>query len=50
MDPELLDLLVCPACKSKLHYDTWLICSECKKKYEVRDGVPLLLIEKAKDA
>ncbi|NIN69371.1 MAG: Trm112 family protein [Anaerolineae bacterium] len=46
---DLLAILACPACKTKVQLakDTWLICSndECRRKYPIRDGIPIMLIE-----
>lgn len=47
---DLLDLLVCPACKKPLEYRTApesLRCSECRRVYPVKDDIPILLIEEA---
>ena len=43
---ELLDILACIKCKGSLKYSkdkTKLVCSKCKKEYEIRDGIPVLL-------
>lgn len=48
---ELLDILVCPQCRQKVHLNetaTGLICRECQLLYEIRDGIPVMLVEKAK--
>ena len=50
MDKKLLALLACPVCKNGLTYDTWLICPVCQKKFEVRNNVPVLIIEQAVEA
>lgn len=46
---ELLDLLVCPACKSrvKLVQEVWLVCQnpDCRRKYPIRHDIPIMLIE-----
>ena len=46
---DLLDILVCPACKTevKLVRETWLACQnpECRRKYPIRDDIPVMLIE-----
>jgi uncharacterized protein len=50
IDTKLLEILACPACKGDIEYDAKnekLICTECKKKYPVRDGIPVMLIEEA---
>ena len=48
---ELLDILVCPACKTKvvLEQDR-LVCHNCRRKYPIRDGVPVMLIEEGDKA
>ncbi len=48
---ELLDVLACPECKGELTYDEErdiLVCNGCKVYYEIRDGIPVLLIDEAK--
>jgi uncharacterized protein YbaR (Trm112 family) len=49
MDPELLEILVCPACRTKVELvkDAWLVCpnDECRRKYPIVDDIPVLLIE-----
>jgi len=43
---ELLDILVCPACKTKVVLeDQLLVCTGCGRRYPVRDGIPIMLIE-----
>lgn len=52
MDTRLLDLLVCPICKGALQYDRQaqeLICPRDKLAYPVRDGIPLMLVDLARD-
>ncbi|MBL0939068.1 MAG: Trm112 family protein [Gemmatimonadaceae bacterium] len=49
--PELLAILVCPKCKSKLeHYPgppEVLVCRESQLVYRVEDGIPVMLIDEA---
>jgi uncharacterized protein YbaR (Trm112 family) len=48
---ELLDLLVCPKCKEKVYLSEngdGLICNTCQLCYEIRDGIPIMLIDEAK--
>ncbi|MBI1928355.1 Trm112 family protein [Candidatus Poribacteria bacterium] len=51
MSHELLDILACPACKGNIEYDREnqkLICvGECKRRYPIRDGIPVMLIDEA---
>jgi len=52
LDKELLDLLVCPACKAALDYDSerdTLTCTQCRRVYPVRDGIPILLVDEARE-
>ncbi|MGD9364794.1 MAG: Trm112 family protein [Desulfobacteraceae bacterium] len=47
---ELLEILVCPKCKGDVYLnDTQdgLICESCKLKYEIRDDIPIMLIDEA---
>lgn len=47
---ELLDILVCPACKGDLEHKQEperLICPACKLVYPVRDDIPIMLAEEA---
>jgi uncharacterized protein YbaR (Trm112 family) len=45
---ELLDILVCPVDKAKVHLDgDRLVCEQCGRAYPVRDGIPIMLEEEA---
>ncbi len=48
IDPKLLEILACPACKTevKLSEDR-LVCVQCQRRYPIRDGIPVMLIEEA---
>ncbi|MBU3635504.1 Trm112 family protein [Polynucleobacter sp. es-GGE-1] len=51
MDKRLLNILVCPLCKSQLHLDIdkhELICKADRLAYPIRDDVPVMLIEEAR--
>ncbi len=48
---ELLDILACPKCKQAVKLNdtkNGLICEECKLLYEIRDDIPIMLIDEAK--
>jgi uncharacterized protein YbaR (Trm112 family) len=48
---ELLAILVCPACRTKvLLEDNMLVCHGCGRKYPIRDGIPIMLIEEGDKA
>jgi len=48
---ELLDILACPKCKGPIELNEaqdGLICEACRLVYEIRDGIPIMLIDEAK--
>ena len=48
---ELLDILACPKCKGDIYLndtEDGLKCDRCKLLYEIRDDIPIMLIEEAK--
>ena len=48
MDEELLKILACPACKADVELkEERIVCSKCGRKYPIRDGIPIMLIEEA---
>ena len=52
IDPRLLDVLVCPLTRSALYYDRArqeLISQQARKAFPVRSGVPIMLVEEARD-
>ncbi|MDR9497964.1 MAG: Trm112 family protein [Hydrogenovibrio sp.] len=51
MNPELLDILVCPVTKSGLQYDKAnqeLISTAATLAYPIRDGIPVMLEDEAR--
>lgn len=50
-DPALLEILVCPISRSPLRYDgetQELVSDAAGLAYPVRDGVPVMLVEEAR--
>ena len=50
LSSDLLEILVCPLCKSKLTYDkdnSVLICENDRLKYPVEDDIPIMLPERS---
>ena len=48
---ELLDILACPQCKEPVRLnpdESGLICDKCRLLYEIRDDIPIMLIDEAK--
>lgn len=51
MNKKLLDILVCPICKGKLHFDRHqaeLICKADRLAYPIRDDIPVMLDDEAR--
>jgi uncharacterized protein YbaR (Trm112 family) len=47
---QLLEILVCPACRGKVELKpdgSALKCVECKRVYPIRDDIPVMLIDEA---
>lgn len=47
---DLLEILVCPACKSKVELKPdggSLKCVSCRRVYPVRDDIPVMLVDEA---
>lgn len=50
MDKSVLNVLVCPVCRSKLHYDKEnkiLICKADKLSFPIIEGIPVMIVEEA---
>ena len=48
IDHELLEILACPACKGNvILQDDKIVCQSCQRKYPIRDGIPVMLVEEA---
>lgn len=48
---ELLDILVCPLCKTPVKPTAdqqGLKCSTCRRVYPVRDDIPVMLVDEAR--
>lgn len=52
IDPKLLESLVCPVTKTVLSYDAEaqeLVSAAAKLAYPIRDGIPIMLPEEARE-
>jgi uncharacterized protein YbaR (Trm112 family) len=50
VDPALLEILVCPACKKPVHLvnqGAGLKCDNCRRVYPIKDDIPVMLIDEA---
>ncbi|MGL4250895.1 MAG: Trm112 family protein [Aeromonas sp.] len=51
LDIKLLDIIACPVCKGKLHYNKVaheLVCRFDKLAYPLEEGIPVLLENRAR--
>jgi uncharacterized protein len=51
LNKKLLEILICPQCRGKVCYDEKLngiICNKCQLLYEIKDDIPVMLVEEAK--
>ncbi len=47
---ELLEILACPKCKGDIYLNEakdGLVCGKCRLVYEIKDDIPIMLIEEA---
>ncbi len=47
---ELLDILACPKCKGDIRLnesEDGIICDNCRLLYQIKDGIPVMLIDEA---
>ena len=52
VDPKILEILVCPLTKGPLEYDRKkqeLLSHEAKLAYPIRDGIPIMLVDEARE-
>ena len=52
IDPRLLEILVCPVTRGPLEYDRGkaeLVSRSARLAYPIRDGVPIMLPEEARE-
>jgi len=50
IDPQLLEILACPVCKApvRVEREDQLQCTQCARRYPVRDNIPVMLPEENK--
>lgn len=51
VNQELLDILACPQCKGPVLLNEagdGLVCNTCHLLYEIRDDIPVMLVDEAK--
>lgn len=51
INQALLEILRCPVCVKEnagmltMYHDSWLVCSDCGRKYPIRRNIPVMLID-----
>ena len=51
MDSRLLEILVCPLCKSSLQHkkiEHELLCKPCRLAFPIKDDIPVMLEDEAR--
>ncbi|MGH9804670.1 MAG: Trm112 family protein [Candidatus Acidiferrales bacterium] len=51
LDAELLKILVCPQCKTRVELtpdQQGLRCPACRVVYPIRDDIPIMLVDEAR--
>ena len=50
LDNQLLEIIACPKCKGDLEYkseENKLLCHACKLSYNIKEDIPIMLIDEA---
>jgi uncharacterized protein YbaR (Trm112 family) len=51
ISPDLLNIMICPACGSAVReVNDSIVCTECRNQYPIENGIPVLLVDRAKKA
>lgn len=49
LDKKLLDILACPSCGGEVkEKSSTIICLKCGLQYPIKNGIPVMLVDKAK--
>ncbi|MGA1861404.1 Trm112 family protein [Deferribacter thermophilus] len=52
INKELLEILACPKCRGDIRLskdEKFIVCDNCKLLYEIREDIPVMLIDEAKE-
>jgi len=50
LDERMLEVLACPKCRGDLEFrpeEQSLLCHTCRLRYNICDGIPVMLIDEA---
>ena len=51
MDPELMKILCCPACRGDvLEKEGKIVCQSCGRRYPIRESIPIMLVDEAEES
>lgn len=51
IDKDLLEILACPACKGDVEQkEDRIVCVQCARRYPIKDGIPIMLVDEAQQA
>jgi hypothetical protein len=51
LNKKLLEIMACPQCHGNVRWDeklSGIVCEKCKLLYEVKNDIPIMLVEEAK--
>lgn len=51
LNTDLLEILACPQCKGDIRLNSTedgLVCDQCRLLYEIKDDIPIMLVDQAK--
>jgi hypothetical protein len=52
VNKELLEILACPKCTKDIRLskdEKFIVCDNCKLLYEIKEDIPIMLIDEAKE-
>ncbi|MGH7739450.1 MAG: Trm112 family protein [bacterium] len=48
INPDLMNILICPSCGSALRdKETHIECTACKNRFPIENGIPVLMVDRA---
>ncbi len=48
IDEKLMAILACPACQGDVQFkESKIVCLKCGRKYPVKNGIPVLLVDES---
>lgn len=48
IDKDLIAILACPACQADVVLkDGKIVCTQCNRRYPIKEGIPVMLVDEA---